>query len=279
MWQLIKIELFKIFKKPRTYIAFGAIAAIVFLVQLGLYVDGHTYLDFILQSFEQTFQINGIVLNGYFVCLFILQALLVHVPLLIALVAGDITAGEANMGTLRILLTKPVSRVKLMLSKFFASCMYTVLLLTFMAALSLFGSILIFGTGDLMVLKSEMVVILDRTDIMWRYAGAFGFAAISMITVASLAFLLSIFAENSIGPIIATMSIVIVFTILTSMDIPFFNAIKPYLFTNHMLNWKGFFDRPVDYREVLKSALVLVAHIVFFVSLAIGIFRKKDILS
>jgi ABC-2 type transport system permease protein len=279
MWQLTRIELFKIFKKPRTYIAFGAIAAIVFLVQLGLYVDGQEYLDFILQSFQQTFQINGVVLNGYFVCLFILQALLVHVPLLIALVAGDMIAGEANMGTLRLLVTKPVSRTGLMMGKFFASCIYTILLLSFMAVLSLFVSLFIFGQGDLMVLKSDMVVVLDRSDVLWRYFGAFGFAAISMITVSALAFLLSVFAENSIGPIIATMSIVIVFTILTSMDIPFFNHLKPFLFTNHMLNWKGFFDRPVDYPEVLKSASILGAHIVFFVSLALYIFRRKDILS
>jgi ABC-2 type transport system permease protein len=203
----------------------------------------------------------------------------VHVPLLISLVAGDIIAGEANMGTLRLLMTKPMSRTKILLSKFFASSVYTVLLLAFMALLALFGSILIFGRGDLIVLKTEMILILDRTDVMWRYFAAFGFAALSMLTVAALAFLFSVFAENSIGPIIAAMSVIIVFTILTTMDIPFFIAMKPYLFTNHMLNWKGFFDRPVDSREVLKSALVLVGHIVFFVSLAIYIFRKKDILS
>lgn len=279
MWQLTAIELFKIFKKPRTYIAFAAIAAIVFLVQMALYADGDKYLAFVLQSFEQTFQIGGLVMNGYFVCFLILQTLLVHVPLLIALVAGDMVAGEANMGTLRLLITKPVSRTRLMLSKFIASCVYTVLLLAFMAVLSLFGSMLIFGVGDMMILKSEVVTILDRNDVLWRYVAAFGFAALSMITVAALAFLLSNFAENSIGPIIAAMSIIIVFTILTTMDIPFFNAIKPFLFTNHMLNWKGFFDRPVDRWEVLKSALVLVGHIVFFVSLAIYIFRRKNILS
>ena len=34
MWTLLQIELFKIFKRPRTYIAFVAIAAIVVLIQL-----------------------------------------------------------------------------------------------------------------------------------------------------------------------------------------------------------------------------------------------------
>jgi ABC-2 type transport system permease protein len=279
MWQLTKIELFKIFKKPRTYIAFAAITVIIVLVQLAMYVDGRLYLDFMLQSFQETFQVSGIVLNGYFVCYLILQTLLVHVPLLISLVAGDIVAGEANMGTLRLLLTKPVSRTGIMMSKFLAATIYTLLLLLFMALLALFGSILIFGKGDLMIFKSEMVVILDKSDILWRYGAAFGFAALSMTTVASLAFLFSVFAENSIGPIIAAMSVIIVFTILTSMDIPLFNALKPYLFTNHMLNWKGFFERPVDYKEIGKSITVLVIHITFFISLAIIVFRRKDILS
>ncbi len=279
MWRLTKIELYKIFKRPRTYISFVAIAAIICLIQLALYVDGESYMQFALQSLRQTFDINGKVMNGYLVCFIILQTLLVHVPLLIALIAGDIISGEANMGTLRLLLTKPVSRTQLLLSKFFASCLYTIMLLLFMAALALCISVLVFGVSDLIVLKSDMVIVLDRHDVLWRYAGAFGFAAIAMITVASLAFLLSVFAENSIGPIIATMSIIILFTILTTMNIPFFDALKPYLFTNHMLNWKGFFESPVDYAEVLKSALILLAHIIIFVSLAILIFRKKDILS
>jgi ABC-2 type transport system permease protein len=279
MWQLTRIELFKIFRRPRTYIAFAAIAAIVFLVQLALYIDGKTYLDFIMGSINSAFVIEGKMLNGYFVFFVILQTLLVHVPLLISLVAGDMIAGEANMGTLRLLASKPVSRTTVMISKFFAASVYTLLLLTFMALIGLFGSMMIFGTSDLMIFKSDVLILIDAHDVLWRYFGAYAFAGLSMMTVAALAFLFSVFAENSIGPIISAMSVIIVFTILTTMDIPFFNAMKPFLFTNHMLNWKGFFDRPVDYREVLKSAFVLLGHIVFFVSLAIYLFRKKDILS
>ena len=279
MWQLTRIELYKIFRKPRTYIAFVAIAAIIVLIQVALYVDGEEFLGFVMQSVNESFEIQGNKLNGYFVCFNILQNLLVHVPLLIALVAGDMIAGEANMGTLRLLVSKPLSRTSLLGGKFLATVVYTLALLAFMAVLSLFGSMAIFGVSDLMVFKSDMLIILNNDDVLWRYVLAFGFAAVSMITVASLAFLLSVFAENSIGPIVGTMSVVIVLTILTTMNIPFFNVLKPFLFTNHMLNWKGFFDDPVDYREVLKSLLVLLFHIVFFISLAIFIFRKKDILS
>lgn len=279
MWQILQLELFKIFRRPRTYISFAAIAAIIFLVLLAFYVDGKNYIGFALQSLTASFDIDGKVLNGYLICFIILQALLVHVPLLIALVAGDMIAGEANMGTLRLLLTKPVSRTQLLMGKFAATLVYTILLLVWMALLALVVPILVFGTGDLLNLKSDQAIILEKADILWRYIAAFGFAAIAMSMVASLAFFLSLFAENSIGPIVATMSIIIVCTILSSLDIPIFTALRPYLFTTHMLGWKGFFDDPVHYPAVLRSAGVLLLHIVLLFSATVYIFRRKDILS
>lgn len=279
MWTLLQIELFKIFKRPRTYIAFAAIAAIVLLIQLALYVDADSYIDLLLQSIRSHFSIEGKIANGYFVCYFILQTLLIHVPLLIALIGGDMIAGEANMGTLRLLATKPISRVSLMLSKFLASTIYTLLLLVWMAILSLFLSMLVFGVGDLVVAKSQEIILHRQADVMWRYVAAFGFAAIAMTTVAALSFFLSLFAENSIGPIVATMSIVIVFTILSTVDLPLFGLIKPYLFTSHMLGWKGFFDNPVNYGAVARSAGILLFHIAFFLGASMYIFRRKDILS
>jgi ABC-2 type transport system permease protein len=290
MWTLLQIELFKIFKRPRTYIAFVAIAAIVVLIQLALYLDGKTYVNFMLQSIER-FNVEGKMLNGYFVCYFILQTLLIHVPLLIALVGGDMIAGEANMGTLRLLISKPINRSTLLISKFLASTIYTLLLLVWMAILSLLISLIVFGPGDLMVFQSQVIIQIPRSDVFWRYLAAFGFAAIAMTTVAALSFFLSLFAENSIGPIVAAMSIVIVCTILTTMDLPLFLSMKPYLFTSHMLGWKGFFDIKASANGsaelgsiqnlpgIIRSALILIGHIVGFVGATVVIFNKKDILS
>ena len=279
MWTLLQIELFKIFRRPRTYIAFAAIAAIVVLIQLALYVDGKSYIGFMLQGLESTFLFDGKILNGYFVCYFILQTLLIHVPLLIALIGGDMIAGEANMGTLRLLLSKPISRTKLLICKFLASAVYTCLLLIWMAFLSLIISLMIFGSDDLLVFKSEAVFVISNNDVLWRYFAAFGFAAIAMTTVTALSFCLSLFAENSIGPIVATMSIVIVFTIITSIDLPFFNAIKPFLFTSHMLGWKGYFYDPLPYESILRSGIILLLHIFALTGMAILLFRRKDVLS
>jgi ABC-2 type transport system permease protein len=177
------------------------------------------------------------------------------------------------------------------LGKFLASSVYTVALLVWMALWTLFFSLWLFGADDLVIMKSEVVTQILRSDVMWRYAAAFGFATIAMVTVSSLAFLLSLFAENSIGPIIATMSIVIVFTILNSLGLPLFDAVKPWLFTTHMLGWKGFFDVQVgagneqvvgsveNLPAVLRSAAILVAHILLFLAVSVAVFRRKDILS
>ena len=291
MYKLIQIELYKIFRRPRTYIAFAAITSLICIIQFGLKLDGKTYADFMMRDLSSSLTIDGNILNGYLVCYIMLQLLLVHVPLLIALIAADMISGEANMGTLRIMLTKPIGRTQFMLAKFVAAAIYTMMLLVWLAILALFGSLLIFGTDDLFLMKSSYVVLLKNGDIFWRYVGAFGFAAISMLTVAALGFLLSVFAENSIGPIVATMSVIIFFTILSTLNIPVFNTIKPFLFTTHMNDWKEFFDMKITANnesiigsvlkpeKIINSALILIIHIVGFVAAAILIFKKKDILS
>jgi ABC-2 type transport system permease protein len=293
MWSLLQFELYKTFKKPRTYIAFGAIAAIVFLIQLALLVNGKEYVQFILSRVDETLIIPyAKITNGYWICFVILNLLLIHVPILVALVSGDIIAGEANAGTLRLLLTKPVSRTKLMLVKFLACVIYTLMLLVWMAFLALFVSILLFGTNDLVVAKQYELLQIEKSDVLWRYFAAFGFAAVALIVVASLSFFLSAISENSIGPIVATVSIIIVLTILSEMRIPIYeDTLKPYLFTTHMLGWKGFFyiNSNADGQTikgsisnlpaVMKSLGILVAYIILFTGSAIFIFNRKDILS
>lgn len=293
MLALLRIELFKIFRRPRTYISFAAIAAMVAIVQIALKADGISYLQFLMGGLRESIEIPyEVVLNGYLVCFIILNLLLIHVPLLVALVAGDAIAGEANMGTLRLLLTRPVSRTQFMLMKFTACVIYTIMLLAWMALLSLALSILLFGTNDMVITRNDVVEQIQRNDILWRYMAAFGYAAVALTTVAALAFLLSVFAENSIGPIVSTISIVIVFTILSEMQIPIYDkTVKPWLFTSHMLAWKGFFYSKSNGEgeamagsienlpAIMKSLFVLLSYIVLFVGSAVAIFREKDILS
>lgn len=279
MIRLIRTELYKTFRRPRTYLSFGIVAAITFVIQLAMLSDGKSFVGFALSGINEQFDIRGNILNGYLITYIILQSLLIHIPLLVALVAGDTLAGEAHSGTLRLLLTKPVSRAGLVLAKFTASFIYTVLLIIWLAVVALFLSLALFGSGDLINLKSDAFVVILKGDVMWRYGAAFLFAVLAMTTIAALSMLLSAFADNSIGPVIATMGIVIVLTIISNLELPLFNSIKPGLFTTHMIGWKGFFDEPVPYTAIWRSAGVLLLYTVGFLMATIAWFNKKDIQS
>ena len=289
---ILYIELFKIFRRPRTYIAFGAIALIVLLVQFALRVNGTEFIHFFTDSQADTFEIpEQQILNGYFVCVAILHLILIHVPLLVALIAGDMIAGEAQTGTLRMLAAQPSSRTTLLLAKFSASTVYVILLLLWMALFALFGSLLLFGQEDLVVFRETDLHIISQHDVLWRFIGAFIYAALALTMIASMALFLSVYAENALGPIVATVCIVIVFTIIQQLKVPVFEqTINPWSFTTHMLGWKGFFyveknaegvtiDGSIENpMALLKSGIILVGYTLFFVSLSVIGYRKKDIL-
>lgn len=290
---ILKIELFKIFKRPRTFIAFVAIAMIVFLVQLAMKVNGEDLLRYFTDTLDDTFVIpDEKILNGYYVCFTALHTILIHVPLLVALIAADMLSGEANLGTLRLIAGKPVTRSELVMAKFFASTVYVILLLIWMALIALLGSLLLFGDGGLFVSKENAIHIMDSHDVLWRFFAAFIFAALGLTVIAAMGMMFSAFSDNSLGPIVATVCVVIVFTVLQQLKVPVFEeTVNRWSFTTHMLGWKGFFYVEKDMEgatidgsienpsALIKSGLVLIGYISLFLFITTRYFKKKDILS
>jgi ABC-2 type transport system permease protein len=279
MMTLISIELYKIFKKWRTYIGFIAIGLLISIIHISMIFEGKNTIDFMTRNIQQNFIFVGNLLNGYFLSYIILNSLAIHIPFLTVLVAGDLLAGEATAGTYRLLLTRPVSRVQIVTAKFIAAIIYTSLLILWLAFMSLVVGIIIFGTGELLVLGSPTIIIFEKSDILWRFLCAYAFAFLGMSVIAGLAFLFSSLVENAIGPIVGSMAVIIVFIIISAIQIDLFQAIKPYLFTNYIMSWRHFFDSPIDTSDILESILILLAHLVFFYSLTLYLFKRKDILT
>ncbi len=276
---LIRIELLKIFRKWRTYIGFIAIGILVPLLHLAMYLEGQRSLEFITRGLRDSFLLVGNLLNGYWISYLILNALTIHIPFLITLVAGDLLAGEATAGTYRILVTRPVSRMQIVTSKFLSGLIYTSSLILFLAVMSLVIGLIIFGSGELIVAGNQSIIIFEKSDILWRFLFAYGFAILSMTVVCSLTILFSSLVENAIGPIVSTMPVIIIFIILSAFDVEILRDLRPYLFTNYMLDWREFFNDPLDFAEITKSVLVLSGHIILFFTATSFIFHKKDILS
>lgn len=276
---LVKIELLKIFRKWRTYIGFIAIGILVPLLHLAMYLEGEDSINFVTRGLRDSFILVGNLLNGYWISYIILNALTIHIPFLITLVAGDLLAGEATAGTYRLIVTRPISRMQIVTSKYLAGLIYTSLLILFLAFMSLVIGLIIFGSGELIVAGSQAIIIFEKSDILWRFFLAYSFAILSMMVVASLAILFSSLVENAIGPIVATMALIIIFIILSAFDVEILRDLKPYLFTSYMMNWRDFFEDPINFTEVMKSVFVLTSHIIVFFAVTSFIFNKKDILS
>jgi len=274
-------ETYKIFSRWRTYIGFGFIALIVILTEVVMKLSANEILYRMMRSFQKDFLIFGNILNGWFVTAFIMNSLHIHIPFLIALVAGDIVSGEATSGTVRLLLIRPPSRSKIISAKYLTTLLYTTGLVIFLALMCIILGLLLFGSGDLIMnYQTQMrIVFIPEAQIPVRMLLAFSAAAWSMTVVASLAFLLSTLAENSIGPIIGTMALVIVFFVLGNFPFDFFRAINPYLFTTYMIFWQRFLDHPIPWLEIAKSALILGLHSTGLFLIALITYNRKDIKS
>lgn len=278
MINLLKIELYKIFTKPRTFIGIGAIFVIVLAVHLGFYFEGQNILDFVIQNISDKFIMQGSLINTYTVSYVILNSLWVHLPILVSLVTGDLIAGEANSGTFRLILTRPVSRTKLLTAKFIAGWIYALLLVVLMISSSLLLGYILYGTGDLIVIQKQ-IYIFSSDDALWRFVAAAGYGILTMTTVAALSFLLSALTDNSVGPIIGTFAIIIGITVISTIGYVIVEPILPYLFTTYMPSWALFFHLEINYNDIFHAIKVQIIYTVIFLLITIIYFRKKDILS
>ncbi len=280
MFRMIHLEWIKTFSKLRTYIGFVAIGVILPLIFIGLKLEKGRFLtsSTAYNILEQNFYLVGNLFNGFFVSQLVMSFLMVHIPFFIALVAGDLVAGEATAGTLRMILIRPPSRLKIFAAKTAISLIYTTMLVLCLAVLSLGLGTIMFGTGDLLV-RGEGLLILSEQQAVYRFLIAYPLAILAMGVVASLALLLSVLVENAIGPIIGTMAIVVISMIISETPISLFEKIRPFFFTSYTKVWQKAFYDPLPLNDIMLSSVFLLIYMVMFLSAALFIFNRRDILS
>lgn len=278
MGLLIYYELVKTFLKKRTYLGFLVLLVLVPLIEVAFKLEGGRFLRASTRSLTRDFFLVGNLFNGWFVAYQIMNSLWFHIPLLISFVAGDQLAGEATGGTYRLILIKPVSRTRIFVAKYVTTLFYTVLFVLFLAAISIGLGLILLGRGDLMVLGRTML-ILPEEEVAWRFILAYIFAALAMMTISSIAFFFSSFVENAIGPIVGTMGVVIVLSVMTVLNVEMFQTIRTYLFTYHMNVWQKVFESPIPWEQIRDSAVNLSSYSLAAFLGAWLIFVRKDILT
>lgn len=275
---LIINEFIKVINKKRTYIGFILLFILVPLIILAI-GDGAEYLESqIYGQLRDSFMIVGTLTNGYLSTYLIIGILITQMPFLSTIVASEIFSREYSDGTFRMYLTRPISRSKVLLSKLIIVSIYTILLMFFFVFYTLLISYLFLGSGDLAVFHKGLL-FLSEDDIIWRFFLAYIVSTTVMLTTSFLCLMLSTMSKNSVTPIIITISVVFIGSIISFIPLQIFENMNPYLFTGYLDLFLSSFHDPVPWNTIFISFGVCTFWSLFFLIIAFIIFNRKEILS
>jgi ABC-2 type transport system permease protein len=273
---LIYNELLVITGRWRSYIGFIGISILMPLFLWGFTYGGESIHDQYISQLGDSFMVVGSIFNSFLATYIVMNALWIHIPFLVTLAAGDAVAADGASGIFRITLIRSVSRLKILVSKLFASYIYTASLLLLCAFWSLGIGSLVLGTGDLIVIDKG-ILILDQSEAWVRMTLAFSLAILVMCTVATLCFMFSAMVNNSVGPIIGTMFLIIVGYLVIAIPLDFFDKIEPFVFVTYFDVWIDAFKDPIPWGDIIRKLGILIFHSTLFFGIAAVVFLHKDI--
>ncbi|MBA3488131.1 MAG: ABC transporter permease [Longispora sp.] len=213
--------------------------------------------------------------NGLFVALAALTLELpLFLPLAVSAIAGDSIAGEANSGTLRYLLTVPVSRARLLAVKYAGIVIFAVAAAMLVAGVGVLLGITLFGAGDMTLLSGTQIGFgpaLLRTLFATLYIAA-GIAALGAVGL-----FISTLTEQPIGATIA----LVIFTLLSFIlgSIPQISWLHPYLINHWWMAFGDFFRAPIAWEGIQNGLFTAAAYALVFYAAAWARFAGKDITS
>ena len=194
------------------------------------------------------------------------------IPLLTALVAGDIVANEDQNGTLKTILTRSVERWQVFGGKLLAAATYAcVILILYVGTALLLGGIA-FGF--------DPVTLLSGTQVSTgRGIALIGMGTLSylmpVLAIASIAFLLSTVTHNSAASVVGALMFSIVLQVLGALSA--LDFLDPYLLSTQFNSWQGLLRDPIDWDPVVRGAWVSAAYAVPALFAALTAFVRRDV--
>lgn len=276
MTNLIYIELYKLFSSSRTYITLAIGALLMLIINLGLFTDGQKIFDFLLESINEYFLVQGKVINGYLITYLALNTLWVHIPILIVIVSAHIFASEFEMGTIRLLLTQPIARRHLFLAKLVSLIVFNCCFMMMVALFALVPALLLFGKGDVIVFIDGIQFVQEST-FMGRLFFALLFSTLSMIAFSCLSMFFSLLFKNTLTSILLSLGILILFTLLQKFVFGIFSAWQSIIFTHHFAKWQLFFVNEIPVEGIWSSVYFLIGMCLVLILLSMVKFEKMNI--
>ncbi len=267
---MIAVELNKLFRRPRTWVSLALLVALPSIVALFLAVSENAPRPGTGPAF-----LSAVLSNG---ALFPAAALAIVLPLFlpvsVAMVAGDAVAGEAQAGTLRYLLVRPVSRGRLLVAKLVTLVTFTfaaVLLVAvsaYVLGVALFGSAPVASTSGPEFTTGDAALRIGLTVL---YVGW------SMIGVGAVTLFLSTVSDSPLAAALGAIGLLVASSVLVGLEAS--ASVQPYLPTRYWLAFVDFFRDPVPLRDVTRGVALQAVYVGVFLSAAWANLATKDVTS
>jgi ABC-2 type transport system permease protein len=276
MRRLLQFEIYKLIRQPRVWLTFAVMTVLMFLINLGMAMDGQQMFELLLQPLSGQFLISGNLVNGHLIAYVALNMLWVHIPVLLVIVTGDLVSGEFESGTIRLIMCSTWTRMQWLTAKVLAALAFIFIFMLFSGLIMYLPAHLIFGSGDLIVF-SDGLQILEEKGVIWRFLAALVFGTVGMMTFAAISILFSVLLRNSLAAILVSLGMLIVSTLLQTFGMGIFESWRQLLFTWHMAQWQQLFLNEVDMTPLYKSGGILLAHQVVVLTIAYIRFNRMKI--
>jgi len=223
-----------------------------------------------------------------FTSAFLENAISLFIPLLVLAVASDIVSSERAAGTIKMLLTRPVRRWRILFSKWVTLILYVSLIVFATTALSYLISGLVFGyegwSAPVFVGFAFNGTSIDTASVHAVTQGYFllmemGMVWFSALIVGVIALMVSVLVRSTSASLVTMMAAVISGAILANMASSWRSA--KYLF-NVNLNLTGYLQGtppPIEGMSLGFSLAVLGVWGGAALAVAFAVFTKQDIMN
>jgi ABC-2 type transport system permease protein len=193
-------------------------------------------------------------------------------PLVTALVAGDIVASESHNGTLKTILTRSRDRGQVFAGKTCAAATYTLLALFAMVAVGVTAGVIEFGWHPLTSLSGTKVAPGTGLGLLALSTAVYAWP---LLAIAAFGLMLSTVTRNSAASVVGTLMFALLMQLLGAL--PGTESIRPYVLGEQFSAWHGLLRRPTDWAPIERAAWVCAIYAA--VSLAAGylVFLRRDV--
>ena len=193
-------------------------------------------------------------------------------PLVTALVAGDIVASESHNGTLKTILTRSRERGQVFAGKTCAAATYTLIALFTMVTLGVAAGVIEFGWHPLTSLSGTKVAPLTGLGLLALSSLVYAWP---LLAIAAFGILLSTVTRNSAASVVGTLMFALLMQLLGAL--PGTEPIRPYLLGEQFSAWHGFLRTPTDWTPVVRGIWVSAIYIGVPVFAAYLVFLRRDV--